>query len=53
MGTLIRITGLVLITGLLTVNSFASNKDTVRENQASKFSGNAQYEKLQNALQNL
>jgi murein L,D-transpeptidase YcbB/YkuD len=53
MGTLIRITGLVLITGLLTVNSFASNKDTLRENQASKFSGNAQYEKLQNALQNL
>jgi L,D-transpeptidase YcbB len=53
MGTLIRIMVTVLTTGLLTVNSFASDKDTLRENQASKYSGNAQYEKLKNALQNL
>lgn len=54
MGTLIRIHGLVCITSLLlTANSFAANNDTLRKNQAISASGNAQYEKLQNALQNL
>lgn len=54
MGTLIRIHGFVFITSLLlTANSFAANKDTLRKKQVINSSGNAQYEKLQNALQNL
>lgn len=55
MGTLIRINGIIFLLNILfSTSSFAYKKDTLREDQTSKnHSTNPQYERLQNALQNL
>lgn len=54
MGTLIRINGMaVVISLILSINSFAGANDAVRGEKIADKPGNPQYEKLQDALQRL